>query len=75
MMLKKFSYLPRYFFAVEAVKSVPGNSHFTPGHKPPAIADSAPGRYAGSLFTSASKFEALDVVLKDLTHLSKVISQ
>lgn len=75
MMLKKFSYFPRFFFAVEAVKSVPGNLTFILGHKPPAIADSAPGRYAGSLFTSASKFEALDVVLKDLNHLSKVISQ
>lgn len=75
MMLKKFSYIPRFFFSVEAVKSVPGNSYLISGHKPPAIADTAPGRYAGSLFTSASKFEALDVVLKDLTHLSKVISQ
>lgn len=24
MMLKKFSYIPRFFFAIEAVKSVPG---------------------------------------------------
>ncbi len=45
------------------------------GHKPPAIADNAAGRYAGSLFTAASKNEALDVVLKDLTHLHKVIAQ
>ncbi len=74
-MLKKFSYIPRFFFAIEAIKSVPGKSILISGHKPPALADSAPGRYAGALFTSASKFEALDVVLKDLTHLSKVISQ
>lgn len=75
MILKKFSCLPRFFFAVEAVKSVPGNFRSIAGHKPPAIADNAPGRYAGSLFTAASKNEALDVVLKDLTHLNKVISQ
>lgn len=45
------------------------------GHKPPAIADNVAGRYAGSLFTAASKNEALDVVLRDVTHLHKVISQ
>lgn len=45
------------------------------GHKPPAIADTAAGRYAGSLFTAASKNEALDVILRDLTHLGKVIGE
>lgn len=44
-----------------------------PGHKPPTIADTAAGRYAGSLFTSASKSEALQIVLKDIKHLSQVI--
>ena len=44
------------------------------GHKPPAIADNVAGRYAGSLFSAASKNEALDVVLKDLTHLNKVVA-
>jgi F-type H+-transporting ATPase subunit O len=48
---------------------------FISGHKPPAIADNAPGRYAGALFSSASKKEALDVVLRDLTHLAKVINE
>lgn len=26
MMLKKFSYIPRFFFAIEAAKSVPGKA-------------------------------------------------
>ena len=43
------------------------------GHKPPTIADTPAGRYAGSLFTAASKNEALQTVLGDLTHLGKVI--
>lgn len=43
------------------------------GHKAPAIADTVHGRYAGALFTSASKSEALQTVLSDLTHLGKVI--
>lgn len=46
----------------------------TSGHKPPAIADNVAGRYAGSLFSAASKNEALDVVLRDLTHLNKVVA-
>lgn len=37
------------------------------------MADTPAGRYAGSLFTAASKSEALQTVLKDVTHLSKVI--
>lgn len=75
MMLKKFTFIPRFFFASEAAKSVPGIHWNYQGHKPPAIADNVAGRYAGSLFTSASKNEALDVVLKDLTHLGKVITE
>jgi hypothetical protein len=43
------------------------------GHKAPSIADTPAGRYAGSLFTSASKTQALQTVLEDLTHLNKVI--
>ena len=48
---------------------------FNSGHKAPAIADSPAGRYAGALFTAASKSEALQTVLSDLTHLGKVIDQ
>ena len=55
MMLKNFSILPRFFFASEAVKSVAGTLYFYSGHKPPAIADNVAGRYAGSLFSAASK--------------------
>lgn len=73
MMLKKFTFIPRFFFASEAAKSVPGIEWNYQGHKPPAIADNVAGRYAGSLFSAASKNEALDVVLKDLVHLSKVV--
>jgi hypothetical protein len=62
------SFIPQFFFASESMKSVPG-------HKPPAIADNVAGRYAGSLFTAASKNEALDVVLSDLIHLNKVINE
>ena len=54
----------------------PSQVHSTPlciGHKPPSIADTPAGRYAGSLFTAASKKEALQTVLSDLTHLGKVI--
>jgi hypothetical protein len=75
MMLKRISFIPRFFFASESMKSVPGNSLVYSGHKPPAIADNVAGRYAGSLFTAASKNEALDVVLSDLIHLNKVINE
>lgn len=37
------------------------------------MADTPAGRYAGSLFTAASKSEVLQTVLTDLTHLHKVI--
>ena len=43
------------------------------GHKPPSIADTAAGRYAGSLFTSASRQESLQFVLDDVQHLQEVI--
>ena len=75
MMLTKFSFIPRFFFAAESFKSVEGNSTHKKGHKPPALADNVAGRYAGALFTAASKNEALDVVLADLNHLNKVVSE
>ena len=46
---------------------------FYTGHKPPAFTDTASGRYAGSLFTAASKSKALQSVLDDLTHLREVL--
>lgn len=36
------------------------------GHKPPVYEDSVHGKYAGVLFTSASKSESLFNVLKDM---------
>ena len=75
MMLTKFSLIPRFFFAADSVKSVEGNSTYKQGHKTPVLADNVAGRYAGALFTAASKNEALDVVLADLNNLNKVISE
>ena len=45
----------RFFFATEAMKSVPGTVFPDVGHKPPSIADTPAGRYAGSLFSVASQ--------------------
>lgn len=45
------------------------------GHKPPAITDTPSGRYAGSLFSAASKSSALQTVADDLTHLRSVIKE
>lgn len=50
------------------------HAHYS-GHKPPAITDTPSGRYAGSLFTAASKSQALQSVLTDLTHLRDVIKE
>jgi hypothetical protein len=46
-----------------------------PGHKPPVFTDSPSGRYAGALFSAASKSEALQTVAKDITHLRNVIKE
>lgn len=50
-----------------------GYSTSNSGHKPPAFTDTAAGRYAGSLFTAASKSQALQTVLDDLSHLREVL--
>ena len=60
------SQLPRIWFSTHAITSIPG-------HKPPAFSDNAVGRYAGSLFTAASKAESLNLVLDDMKHLQSVI--
>lgn len=75
MMFRKSLWVPRLFFATQqqSTQSIQGKLINNSGHKPPAIADTPAGRYAGSLFTAASKKEALQTVLTDLTHLGKVI--
>jgi hypothetical protein len=54
-----FSRLSRVQFLFSKIQSVPG-------HKPPGLADNPSGRYAGSLFTAASKSNALSDVKADL---------
>lgn len=67
-----FSMLTRLFsrivFNASGIKSVPG-------HLPPRKEDNAAGRYAGSLFSSASQKELLDVVQDDLNWLGKLVKQ
>lgn len=46
-----------------------------PGHKPPAFTDTPSGRYAGSLFSAASRSSALQTVAEDLTHLRSVLKE
>lgn len=62
-MLTRFSRFGLYNFATAKheieIKSVPN-------HKPPISEDSIPGKYAGVLFSSASKKEALHLVLQDI---------
>ena len=58
----------RVVFNATAIKSVPG-------HLPPRKEDNPAGRYAGSLFSSASEKEQLDVVQEDLNWIGKLIKQ
>lgn len=55
MFLKNTNILNKLYFSTQGAQSVTGIKFTNKGHKPPAIADSAAGRYAGALFTSASK--------------------
>jgi hypothetical protein len=45
------------------------------GHKPPAFTDTPPGRYAGALFSAASKTSVLQIVASDLTNLGAIIKE
>lgn len=45
------------------------------GHKPPSLADSAAGRYAGALFSAASEKESLDKVLEDMKYVGDLLKQ
>lgn len=65
MLTRLFS---RVAFNATAIKSVPG-------HLPPRKEDNAAGRYAGSLFSSASEKQQLDVVQEDLNWLGRLIKQ
>ena len=58
----------RVVFNATAIKSVPG-------HLPPRKEDNPAGRYAGSLFSSASEKEQLDVVQEDLNYVGKLLKQ
>lgn len=76
MIFRQSTWVTKLYFATQAqgAQSIAGiTSYYSIGHRPPALADTAAGRYAGSLFTSASRSEALQSVLTDLHHLQKVI--
>ncbi len=72
MIFRRLMMLPRFNFA-ETIQSVDGTICIHSGHKPPAFTDTPSGRYAGSLFTAASKSNALQIVADDMTHLQKVL--
>jgi hypothetical protein len=63
MMLNRLSRFCRFFSEIQSVE----------GHKPPAFTDQSSGRYAGSLFSAASRSNALSFVKHDLEHLGEVI--
>jgi len=54
--------------ATEEIKSVLG-------HKPPVLEDTPHGRYASVLFSSASKQEALSIILEDVRNLKEIYNQ
>jgi hypothetical protein len=63
MMFSKLARFSRYFSEVQSV----------PNHKPPAFTDIPSGRYAGSLFSAASRNNALKDVKNDLENLRDIL--
>jgi hypothetical protein len=56
MLFSKFTRLQGFFSKIQTVS----------GHKPPGLTDTVSGRYAGSIFSAASKSNALSDVKEDL---------
>jgi hypothetical protein len=77
MMLLRKGFYQNFYFSTQALgaQSVPGIKFIKIGHKPPVLNDTPAGRYAGSLFSAASKKQALQSVLSDLHHLNEVIEK
>jgi F0F1-type ATP synthase delta subunit len=62
-MFSRLSKFSRFFSEVQSV----------PNHKPPAFTDIPSGRYAGALFSAASRSNALRDVKNDLENLRQII--
>ena len=56
MILSKFTRLQAFFSKIQTV----------PKHKPPGLTDTVSGRYAGAIFSAASRSNALSDVKEDL---------
>lgn len=59
MIFSKFTRIQAFFSKIQTV----------PKHKPPGLTDTVSGRYAGAIFSAASRTNALSDVKEDLLHL------